>query len=64
MRQHVRLDAPPFVAPGGPTVPLLALLVVAWLLSQASRQEFAACGAAILVVSAFHVLRFRRRGRP
>lgn len=63
-RRGTRLDAPPFAIPGGPAVPLLALAVTAWLLSQATWQEFAACGAAMAIVTAFYVLRVRTRSNP
>jgi amino acid transporter len=63
-RLDLRLDAPPFVVPGGPAVPLLALVVTLWLMSQATWQEYAACGAALAIVTAFYALRVRVRSNP
>jgi amino acid transporter len=40
-RRDLRMGGTPFVAPGGPIVPLLAAAVILWLLSQATRREFA-----------------------
>lgn len=60
-RRGTRLEARPFVIPGGPAVPVLALAVTAWLLWQATWQEFAACGAALAIVTAFYALRAPRR---
>lgn len=59
-RRGVRLDGAPFVTPGGPLVPLLALAATAWLLSQATWQEFAACGAAAAIATVIYVLSVRR----
>lgn len=44
-RRDVRTDGPPFVSPGGPLVPVLSLVVTAWLLSSATRDEWLAVGA-------------------
>jgi amino acid transporter/predicted CoA-binding protein len=61
-RRDVRMGGTPFVVPGGPVVPLLAVLVILWLLSQATRREFAV--EAIVVAATAIVYRLRRyRGR-
>lgn len=56
-RRDVRLEQPPFVAPGGRVVPLLAFAVTLWLLAQATWQEFAACGAVVVAVSLLYAAR-------
>jgi APA family basic amino acid/polyamine antiporter len=60
-RLDVKLDAPPFVIPGGALVPLAALGVTGWLLAQATWQEFAACSAAVGFVSVLYGLKHWRR---
>ena len=47
--------------PGGAAVPLFAIAVNGWLLAQATWQEFAACAAALAIVTAFYALRVRTR---
>jgi APA family basic amino acid/polyamine antiporter len=48
-RRNIRVSGGPFVPPGGTLVPLLACVVVLWLLSHASAKEFAVTGGAVLV---------------
>ena len=43
-RRNVQTGGRPFQPPGGPLVPALACVVVLWLLSHATAQEFAATG--------------------
>jgi len=50
-RRDVRADGNPFTLPGGPLVPLLAAMVILWLLSNATRREFAV-EAIVLAVAA------------
>jgi basic amino acid/polyamine antiporter, APA family len=50
-RRNVQTGGRPFVPPGGPLVPALACVVVLWLLSHASAQEFAVTGGAVLVAA-------------
>ena len=57
-RRDIRADGPPFRVPGGPAVPLLASAVIVWLLTGASRAEFAAVAAMLVVASVLY--RFRR----
>jgi len=45
--------------PGGPGVPILAGAVILWLLSQATRREFAVEAAVLLLAVGFYVLRGR-----
>jgi amino acid transporter len=56
-----RLEAAPFVIPGGPVVPVAALAVTLWLLAQATWQEFAACSAAVAFVTVLYGLKHWRR---
>jgi amino acid transporter len=60
-RRDVRSDGPPFLLRGGPTVPLLACLVVVWMLSSASRKEFASVAVALIVASVLYMIRPKRR---
>jgi APA family basic amino acid/polyamine antiporter len=59
-RRDVRSDGPPFCIPGGPTVPILASLVVLWLLSNAGRAEITALAWVLLVASVLYWLRKRK----
>lgn len=60
-RREVRLDAPPFVLPGGPLIPLLVCAVVFWLLSNAERRELIAVALMLGVASLFYLASPRRR---
>jgi amino acid transporter len=60
-RRDVRADGPPFRAPGGPAAPLVACALVLWLLSNATRAEFTAVGAALAIATGLYAL---RRLRP
>jgi len=59
----VRTDGVPFRIPGGPTVPLLASVVVLWLLSSATGAEFIAVAEVLVVASGLYLLRRVRRVR-
>ena len=59
-RRDVRAEGVPFRIPGGPVVPILACLVVVWLLSSASSAEFLAVAGVLVVASVFYLLRGRR----
>ena len=61
-RRDVRSDGPPFRIRGGPTVPLLACLVVTWMLSSASRREFISVAATLVIASVLYMIRPRRGG--
>jgi amino acid transporter len=68
-RRNVRVEgAVPFEVPGGALVPILAVVVIVWLLSSATMREFLVvsavlAGAAVLyVVSGAHRARRRERG--
>ena len=47
-RRDVRADGPPLRLPGGPTIPILACLVVLWLASNAALADALAAGAVLL----------------
>ena len=59
----VRTDGVSFRIPGGPTVPLLASVVVLWLLSSATGAEFIAVAEVLVVASGLYLLRRVRRVR-
>ena len=54
----------PFQPPGGPLVPALACVVVLWLLSHASAQEFAVTAGAVLVAALLFAWRSMRTPAP
>lgn len=56
-RRDVRSDGPPFRLRGGPTVPLVACLVVMWMLSSASRREFLSVAVTLVIASVLYVIR-------
>jgi len=56
-RRDYRSDGPPFRIPGGPTVPILAIIVVLWLLSNAGRREILAMASVLIVASLLFWLR-------
>ena len=61
-RRDVRADGPPFVLPGGPTIPLLAAMVIVWLLSNAAYREFGVEALVLAVAALFYFIR-RTGGR-
>jgi amino acid transporter len=63
-RRNVHTGGRPFVLPGGPLVPVLACVVLLWLLSHATRQEFTATGAAVAVAALLFAWRGTRRKAP
>ncbi|HYM24772.1 MAG TPA: APC family permease, partial [Vicinamibacterales bacterium] len=56
-RRDVRADGEPFTIPGGPAVPLLAMAVIVWLLSSATRREFAVEGLVLAVAALYYFIR-------
>jgi amino acid transporter len=60
-RRDVRTGGAPFVAPGGPLVPVLSLGVTFWLLSSATSDEWLAVGVVGGAVVGGYVWRNRRR---
>jgi hypothetical protein len=61
-RRDVRADGPPLRLPGGPAIPVLALAVIGWLLSNATRREFAVEALVLGIATAFYLS--RRRSSP
>jgi len=62
-RRNVQTGGTPFTAPGGPVVPVLAAIVIVWLLAQASAREFGIEAAVLAVASAFYAAIGRQRRR-
>jgi len=59
-RRNVQAGGVPFNMPGGPVVPLLACVVVLWLLSHATAQEYkVTSGAVVVALLLFAWRRFR-----
>ncbi|HKT09078.1 MAG TPA: amino acid permease [Gemmatimonadaceae bacterium] len=59
----VRTEEAPFVIPGGPTVPLLTCLMVAWVVSQTiGRREFVSLGILLVAAIAMYAFKTRRAG--
>jgi amino acid transporter len=56
-RRDVRAGGAPFRLPGGPAIPLLAAVVIVWLLSNATLREFAIESLVIAVASMFYYIR-------
>jgi amino acid transporter len=62
-RRDVHMGGTPFAVPGGPVVPALAIVVIVWLLSQATRREFLVEAVVLGLASVFFMLR-RKRDAP
>src|SRR5262249_14512522 len=58
-RRDVRAGGTPFVVPAGPVIPVLAATVITWLLSNATRREFAVEALVLAVASLFYFIRKR-----
>jgi amino acid transporter len=56
-KRGIRTASPPFVAPGGPLVPIIASGVVIWLLTRATRSEFIAVGVMLVVAVVLYFAR-------
>jgi basic amino acid/polyamine antiporter, APA family len=63
-RRNVQAGGRPFQLPGGPLVPALASVVVLWLLSHATAQEFTVASGAVIVASLLFAWRSWRRPAP
>lgn len=64
-RLGVRTVDRPLVLPGGPAIPVVALVVLLWMLTSVSRTEFAALGVFFAAVTALYAVgRIRRRALP
>lgn len=62
-RRDVRLGGIPFRVPGGPLVPVLAVLLILWLLSGATAREHVVVGGVLVAASLLFLVR-RRHVRP
>jgi APA family basic amino acid/polyamine antiporter len=58
-RRDVRSDGAPLVLPGGALIPALAIVVIIWMLSHATRREFAVEAAVLILAAAFYGIRRR-----
>ena len=63
-RRNVQAGGRPFQLPGGPLVPALACVVVLWLLSHATAQEFTVTSGAAIVASLLFAWRRQRKPVP
>lgn len=57
IRRNIRTDGTPFSIPGEQVVPVLAVLVVLWILSHATFSEFAVAGGVLVAASVLYLLR-------
>lgn len=56
-RRNIRAGGTPFAVPGGPLIPIAAAAVIVWLLSNATRREFAVEGAVLAAASIVYSIR-------
>ena len=56
-RRDVRAGGAPFNLPGGPLVPALAVIVIFWMLSHATRREFGIEGFVLALAALFYSIR-------
>jgi len=63
-RRGVRSDREPFCMPGGPVVPILACLVIAWIVAQTvTAREFVALGGVLAASLVMYVAKRRRHAQ-
>ncbi|MBX6332628.1 MAG: amino acid permease, partial [Gemmatimonadaceae bacterium] len=60
-RRDVRSGGTPFRPPGGPVVPVLAVLVIVWLLTHATARELLVVAGVLGLAALFFALTARRR---
>ncbi len=48
-RRNVRADGPPFRAPGSAVIPILAIVVIVWMLTSLERREWAGLGVLVVI---------------
>jgi amino acid transporter len=63
-RKNVRAGGEPFIAPGGPVVPIAATAVLVWLLSTATGAEWRATGITLVLATALYGATAYMRRRP
>lgn len=56
-RRNVQAGGTPFAVPGGPFVPVLATMVIVWLLWHATRQEFVLEAIVLAIATVLYLLR-------
>lgn len=56
MRRDVRSDGTPFTFPGAWIVPIISLVIIGWILAQATRKEFMITGIVLAVASLVFLL--------
>jgi amino acid transporter len=56
-RRDIRADGTPFAVPGGPVIPIAAAAVILWLLSNATRREFAVEAIVLAAASLLYSIR-------
>jgi len=56
-RRDVRAEGRPFVIPGGPAIPVLAAIVIVWLLTSATWKEFRIEALVLAVAGLFYFIR-------
>ena len=57
VRDTVSRSGTPFRLPGGPAIPLLAVIVIVWMLSNATRREFQVLAAVLALASLIYAAR-------
>lgn len=62
-RKNVHAGGTPFRIPGGPAVPILAVAVIVWILSNATMKEFSVVGGVLVVASLLYLLAYGRNRR-
>jgi len=56
-RRDIRADGTPFAVPGGPVIPVTAAAVILWVLSNATRREFAFEAVVLVAASLLYAIR-------
>jgi basic amino acid/polyamine antiporter, APA family len=56
-KRDLRTSGQPFLVPGGPIIPVLACLVMLWLLAQGTREEYLATGLVLGSATILYVMR-------
>jgi len=56
-RRDIRADGTPFAVPGGPAIPIAAAAAILWLLSNATRREFAVEATVLAAASLLYSIR-------
>jgi amino acid transporter len=62
MRRDVRSGGKPFAFPGAWVVPLIAIVIILWILAHATRKQFVITGIVLVVASILFLFRDRRTG--